>query len=213
MQKCCLNTKTNRKLGYLLYRSAEGPVLPLIVYLHGTDGCGDDLDTILGIESLPSYIEEGKISFSEGAMVIAPQCPAGMNWAMLADEVKELVEFASISLGADKSRVALTGASLGGMGTLDIAIKYPGLFSCLVPVCAKVDAKQCGVLAKLPIWIFHGELDTGMGFSVVEANAVINKAGGSCRLTLLPGEGHEIRWIYHSPSFNVIDWMLSQRRA
>ena len=215
MQECVFETKSGRRLDYLLYRTAEEgrAALPLIVYLHGADGRGDDIKTLLRIESIPRYIEEGKVCLPRDAMVIAPQCPAGMNWAKLADEVVELVQYAVSELGADARRVSLTGVSLGGMGTFDIAIKYPEVFSCLVPVCASVDAKQCAVLAVLPVWIFHGELDTGMGFSAVEANAVIQNAGGNCKLTLLPGEGHEIRWIYYSEQFHIMDWMLAQQRG
>lgn len=214
MEKRIFTAKSGRKLNYLLYRTDAGPgeKLPAIIYLHGTDGCGDDINTLLSIETIPSYIERGKLVITRPSMVIAPQCPEGMNWAMLADEVDGLAGYAA-TLGADENRIALTGASLGGMGTLDIAIKYPERFSCLVPVCARVDAEKCGVLRSAPVWIFHGELDTGMGFSVVEANAVINLAGGNSHLTMLPGEGHEIRWIYCSEKFDVVNWMLDRRRA
>ena len=30
------------------------------------------------------------------------------------------------------------------------------------------------------------------------------------KLTLLSGQGHEMRWIYHSDRFDIINWMLAQ---
>lgn len=45
---------------------------------------------------------------------------------------------------------------------------------------------------KNAVWIFHGELDRGMGFSVIQAHEMINRCGGSSKLTLLSGQGHEI---------------------
>ena len=215
MEKHKFYAKSGQALNYLLYRAPgdNGDAHPLIVYLHGMDGCGDDLDIVLNIESLPSYIQNGKITLGDGALVLAPQCPEGKSWAMLADEVNELIEKLIRNENVDANCISLTGASLGGMGTFDVAIAYPERFSCLVPVCAKVKAEKCDVLTDMPVWMFHGELDTGMGFSIVDANAVINKAGGQSRLTLLHGEGHEIRWIYYSEKFNVIEWMLSNKRT
>jgi hypothetical protein len=49
-----------------------------------------------------------------------------------------------------------------------------------------------------------------MGFSVIQAHEMINRCGGSSKLTLLSGQGHEIRWIYHSDRFDIINWMLAQ---
>ena len=49
-----------------------------------------------------------------------------------------------------------------------------------------------------------------MGFSVIQAHEMINRCGGSSKLTLLSGQGHEIRWIYHSDRFDIINWMLAR---
>ena len=77
--------------------------------------------------------------------------------------------------------------------------------------CAGVRQRgSAQLLTKMPVWIFHGELDRGMGFSVIQAHEMINRCGGSSKLTLLSGQGHEIRWIYHSDRFDIINWMLAQ---
>lgn len=39
-----------------------------------------------------------------------------------------------------------------------------------MPVCGSVDPLSCALLTKMPVWIFHGELDRGMGFSVIQAH-------------------------------------------
>ena len=202
------------RLGYLFYGpggQAQEP-LPMIVYLHGTDGCGANPARLLEIESLPQYLESGRIHLKNAAL-LAPQCPAGSNWAEQATRVMELVKAITAAEGIDPARIALTGASLGGMGTFSLGITYPSAFSCLVPVCGAVDPERCAALTGQPVRIFHGENDTGMGFSVLDANRIINEAGGDSRVFLLPGEGHEIRWVYAAPEFGLLDWMLAQTRA
>lgn len=203
------------QLGYLFYGSdgrAQTPA-PMIVYLHGTDGCGSNPARLLEIESLPQYLETGRIALPENAALLAPQCPVGSNWAKQAEAAMTLIEAVAEAEGIDPARIALTGASLGGMGTFSLGIRYSDRFSCLVPVCGAVEPALCAALTGQPVRIFHGENDTGMGFSAVEADRVIRAAGGDSRLFLLPGEGHEIRWVYATPEFGLIDWMLAQRRS
>lgn len=211
MERRIFTAKSGLTLNYVIHKPGQTDAKrPAIVYLHGTDGCGSDVNTLFRIESLPSYVSEGRLTIPYGAMLIAPQCPKGMNWNKIAGEVVELIDKLTAEDGADGEHIALTGASLGGMGTFSIAIKYPERFSCLVPVCGSVDPLSCALLTKMPVWIFHGEFDRGMGFSVIQAHEMINRCGGSSKLTLLSGQGHEIRWIYHSDRFDIINWMLAQ---
>ena len=123
----------------------------MIVYLHGTDGCGADPARLLEIESLPQYLESGRIALKNAAL-LAPQCPAGSNWAEQAARVMELVKAITAAEGIDPARIALTGASLGGMGTFSLGIAYPSAFSCLVPVCGAVDPERCAALTGQPAW-------------------------------------------------------------
>ena len=207
-------TKNGVTFQYYVYENrVAGKAPALLVYLSGTDGVGDDLTKLLRIESLPSYLEQGKITLPEGSVLLAPQCPAGHKWYAMPGDVTELIESMARQLGADEKRVSLTGCSLGGMGTYAAAIARPEMFSCIVPVCGSVKAEDCAVLTKCPVWIFHGELDDGMGFSSVEANCVIKQAGGTCRLTLLPDEGHEIRHVYYDECYRLIEWMTTRVKA
>ena len=80
------------RLGYLFYEpggQAQEP-LPMIVYLHGTDGCGADPTRLLEIESLPQYLESGRIALKNAAL-LAPQCPAGSNWEIGRASCRERV--------------------------------------------------------------------------------------------------------------------------
>lgn len=49
--------------------------LPLIVYLHGGSGRGDDLELVMEAESLPKFLRDGDLALS--AYVLMPQLPSG----------------------------------------------------------------------------------------------------------------------------------------
>lgn len=212
MEKKELATQHVKSFGYWCYRPTQSTkeALPLIVYLHGTDGCGSNLDKLLKIEGIPYYINNGYIY--PNAIVVAPQCPAGSNWGTLSNDVMQIIEQVIEEQNVDISRISLTGASLGGVGTFNIAIKNPSFFSAIVPVCGSVDASKCSVLNDVAVKIFHGTKDYGMGFSVKTAAEVINNNNGSCELIMLQGEGHEIRHVYIDEEYDLINWMISQQR-
>ncbi|MBE5784630.1 MAG: hypothetical protein E7330_02400 [Clostridiales bacterium] len=214
MQKSFFTTPEGAKMGYLLYRQGEKqPGAPLLIYLHGGDGRGDDPDLFYRIPCLAQFIEDGSAVIPEGAVVLSPQCAEGSNWAKEGAVLKALIDQLIETEELDPKRISLTGVSLGGMGTFTMGVAYPAFFSCLMPVCASVDPATCAVLTDVPVRIFHGTEDHGMGFSVKEAHEVIKAAGGSSELNMLEGHGHEIRWIYQDRSMGLTEWMLARKRA
>lgn len=215
MEKLSYTTRSGLTFSCLMFRTGEPNAknVPMLVYLHGMDGIGTDADKLLRIESVASYIAEGRLSIERDALIFVPQCPEGSKWYNINDDTLELIAHFADEYGADRARISLTGCSLGGMGTFTMALRFPDMFSCIVPVCGSVNEPAACACLKMPVWIFHGELDDAMGFSVVEANCAINKAGGNSRLTLLPGEDHEIRHVYSDKEYALVDWMLDCRRA
>lgn len=214
LKKECYTTKNGTSFNYVVQRTGNpcAKDVPMLVYLHGGDGVGSDIEKMFKIECLCSYLEDGKVNIDKDAIILSPQCPEGRKWYALQEETLELIGAVAKAEGADTGAISLTGCSLGGMGTFALAIAAPTYFSCIVPVCSSVDPEKCKVLTDVPAWIFHGELDSGMGFSAVEANCVIKKAGGYSRLTFLENEGHEIRHVYYDEKYSLIDWMLSHHR-
>jgi len=60
---------------------------------------------------------------------------------------------------ADRSRLYLTGISMGGMGLWLLAKETPGFFAAPVPVAGWNDPEWAPDLAHTPIWVFHGAKD------------------------------------------------------
>lgn len=76
VQKASLETGEAGGLDYWLYAppgARDG--LPLIVYLHGGSGRGDDLELVMEAESLPQFLRDGDLALS--AYVLMPQLPSG----------------------------------------------------------------------------------------------------------------------------------------
>ena len=109
-------------------------------------------------------------------------------------------------------RLLLTGLSMGGYGSWDLAARMPERFAAVLPICGGGDAATATRLVKLPIWCFHGESDP-----VVPADrsrsmiAAIKAAGGTPIFSVLPAVGHD-SWTpaYRNPA--VLDWLFDQRR-
>jgi predicted peptidase len=113
----------------------------------------------------------------------------------------------------DKTRVYVTGLSMGGYGTWALAARRPELFAAAVPICGGGDPATVNVLKNLPIWVFHGGLDKVVLPEESEKMVrALEKAGGKVRYTLYPEAYHD-SWTetYDNPA--LYDWMLSKRKA
>lgn len=200
---------------------------PLVVFLHGAGERGDD--------NLRQIHHGGSLFLDAGnrakypAFVIFPQCPNGKRWVEVnwgeasphqqpekpsepMSLVIELIPSLMKSLPIDPSRVYLMGNSMGGFGTWDLAARHPEWFAAAVPICGGADDSTAPLLAKMPVWTFHGDQDNtikvGRTRSMVEA---LKKAGGNPKYSELPGISHNA-W---SPAFanpELLPWLFAQKR-
>lgn len=148
-------------LDYWLYApSGARDGLPLIVYLHGGSGRGDDLELVMEAESLPQFLRDGDLALS--AYVLMPQLPSGeTGWDGVTEGLAELIDAVVEDCGADAGRVSLTGHSMGGTGAFAVAAALPGRFSCAAPLSGSVrDTREMrAALADLPVWAIAGAQD------------------------------------------------------
>lgn len=120
-----MNSKTNINnsqsgFKYILYKYSNtehaNEKLPLILFLHGADLIGDNLDTMSSMSIGPFGIfNDGKESqLLQPCIIAAPQCTNRMWWdpEKLLILVNELQE----NYPVDPSRIYGTGASMGSHG-------------------------------------------------------------------------------------------------
>ena len=101
-------------INYVLYVPPKGPVptdgWPLILFLHGSEQRGDDPAMLRDLAILSFAHEDRQFPF----VAVVPQCPSGQHWS--PSVLKQLLDFVETSVPVDRSRVYLTGFSMGDTG-------------------------------------------------------------------------------------------------
>lgn len=198
-----------KTIHYWLYVPADytsREALPLMVFLHGAGERGEDLDVVK--KWGPPKIVEQKSDFP--FVLVSPQCPRGVRWDV--DLIVQLTDHVAGELKIDKQRMYITGLSMGGYATWGLLARYPKIYAAAVPICGGGDPAQAAKMKDVPIWVFHGDQDSAVPLSrSKEMVDAITKAGGSPKLTVYPGVGHN-SWseTYANPA--VYKWLLSHKR-
>jgi predicted peptidase len=216
---------------YRLMKPAKvepGKKYPLVLFLHGAGERGDDNKSQLKYG--PTWLADDKNREKYPCYVLAPQCRNGKKWAEvdwsaatstpLAAEPGSQMKYALAAFDdtikkeqVDESRLYLTGISMGGYGSWDLAARLPDRFAAVVPICGGGDEKQAPKLTKLPIWVWHGDADKAVKVErsrqMVEA---IKKAGGSPKYSELPGVGHDSWTAAYTGPDNCLSWLFEQKK-
>jgi predicted peptidase len=205
------------EINYLLYLPksySKNTQWPLVVFLHGAGQRGYDLNLIRQ-EGLPKEFEQEPTTelrqmIRNRFILISPQCPENSGWG--PGSVIDLVEHICRKYAVDRTRIYLTGFSMGGRGTWSTACHAPELFAAIVPLAGSGDPSQAECLKDMPIWAFHGDKDNTVKVSnqeeMVEA---VKKYNENVKFTVYPSKGHDICDItYQDPK--LYEWLLAQRR-
>jgi predicted esterase len=87
-------------------------------------------------------------------------------------ETLEVVDLIRKEFKVDDDRTYLMGHSMGGAGTLYLAIKYPqrwAAVAALAPAAFAVDREGLSKIPKMPIMLVHGDMDTVVPVTVGRA--------------------------------------------
>lgn len=216
-EEASLETGEAGGLDYWLYPppgARDG--LPLIVYLHGGSGRGDDLELVMEAESLPKFLRDGDLALS--AYVVMPQLPSGeTGWNGVTEGLAERIDAVVEDCGADADRVSLTGHSMGGTGAFAVAAALPGRFSCVAPLSGSVrDSREMrAALADLPVWAIAGAQDDVVDPAAArDFLAALRAVNPDARYTEVEEAGH-----FDLPARACLDgevglvrWLLSHER-
>lgn len=207
------------------YNAASTTSVPVILFLHGSGEKGSDnvAQTTVG---LGPVVKAQLATFP--AIVVFPQAPAGEGGNDAFDRVavaaldKTMSEYGK----ADPTRIYLTGLSYGGIRGYEIAYRNPTKFAAWVPISASIcgDCLSAGAtqqqgfqlaaqaLETLPVWEFHGQLDTQI--SVNDSYAIrtaFTANGDPYTLTVYPTGGHAI-WDAVYARADMWTWLDSKQR-
>lgn len=221
-----------KKLNYRLLTPAEYDAAanadrryPLVLFLHGAGERGDDNKAQL-VHGCKEFLKkENRQKYP--CFVMAPQCPKDEKWAdvdwtksahTLPKEPAESMRLTLEALGKlqkefriDKSRLYLTGLSMGGYGTWDLLARKPKMFAAAIPICGGADENTASRISHISIWVFHGDKDYAVKVErsrrMVDA---LRQAGGSPIYTEYAGVGHD-SWTRTYANGLVLDWLFAQR--
>lgn len=178
---------------------------PLLVFLHGAFERGNNLDD-LKREALPKLAVHEDFPF----VIVAPQCPQHKHW--IASQVLALTHKAIADYQIDTSQVYLTGLSMGGFATWQVATKYPNTYAAIIPVCGGGNPAYASKLVNLPIWAFHGEKDRVIPVEQsIEMIDAIHAAGGDAKLTVYPHAYHDA-WTETYLNKEIYEWLLQHKK-
>ena len=236
MSQQTLATAVNQAQHYLLYLPpgyADDPnkKWPLIVYLHGG---GTDLDitaTSMSYEGVPQFLSLGQ---NLPAIVVAPQQDRNFYGHKLAwhdvffdDAVIKEVES---KYRVDSSRISLTGFSLGGFGSWQVALAHPQRFAAVMVVAGAISNDSASYdqhspitsdadwghamapLAGTPIRVFHGTADAQVPYAW--GNNPVNLLKNQNVLVdfrSLSGLGH-VDAMNQAYTSENLQWLISQTR-
>lgn len=237
-QSGTFKTTDNKYLPYrILYPENydKAKKYPLVLVLHGGGERGSDNENQLTHGAKMFSSAETRKNFP--AIVLFPQCSNedGAYWAATTiDRTKQpfAIEFdyskpvqwplqASVDLvkkliqeeAVDKSRIYVTGLSMGGMGTFEAVYRNPDLFAAALPICGGGDLKLYDSrVAKTPFWIFHGAVDAVVDVKLSRDMVTkLKSLKADVKYTEYPGVNHN-SWdnAFAEPEF--LKWMFSKKR-
>ena len=201
---CSIDTSQLGTFRYWLYTPSDPTEnMPLIVYLHGGSGKGDDLNLITAVDGFPQYLQSGQLG-DVRAYVVIPQLPSTQKgWVNAAESISELIDHTVSTYKINKSNISLTGHSMGGTGTWNLACTYPSLFARIAPLSGSIRNTPDIIdnLKSIPVRAFVGSADTIVPpDSSKEVIAALKAAGGSAEITVFDGADH-----FSVPSLTFLD--------
>jgi predicted peptidase len=214
------------RYGMWMPRGLETPA-PCLVFLHGMGECGTDGRKQMTVGLVPA-VERNPERWP--FVVIAPQKPDAMSAWEDHDVAVLTILDALIERGVvDGNRVALTGLSQGGHGTIVIGARYAARFRAAVPVCGYIApewsaggvrswtaedhpliAGYAESLSAMPMWLAHGALDSVVPMRESELLVkALYAAGASPKFTVVREAGHN-SWDAMYGDSEVAAWLVEQ---
>lgn len=182
---------------------------PVVLFLHGSGGKGNDNEKQIGGPQLGSVIQLFDAKYPERYRSFIAVFPQTQNYWFgdAAEQAVKALDQTVTEFNGDANRLYLTGFSLGGYGSWYLAAKYPKKFAAVVPAAGGVVPPSNVPLAalksfmpaemfalysaqdpyavfakavgKTPVWIFHGAQDATVDVTESRKMESALKAAGS----------------------------------
>jgi predicted peptidase len=203
---------------------------PVVLFLHGSGERGSDNQRQLS-QGLPPWLRQRGRDFQ--AVVVIPQAPQDSAWSGEVEQMAlRALDDSITTYHGDRQRLYLTGLSMGGYGSWQIALDHPGMFAAAAIICGGIrhpnDSDRLRVqgvpadvadpyawvaahIGKLPTWIFNGAIDDVVPPEESQRmHAALKARGDDVRYTEFPGVGHG-SWEAAYATAELWPWMFAHR--
>lgn len=206
-------SKDGRRLRYDIMKPEDynpQKKYPLVLCLHGSAG-SSQAARVLAKPTLRAKYH---------CFVLAPEALVGEAWgerpfdAMTNVQplVLEIIAALQNEFTIDAKRLYVTGQSAGGFGTYAFIIRNPGMFAAAAPVCGAIDPANADRIARVPIWIFHGDQDPLVPVrNSRDMYDALKKAGSNPKYTEYEGIKHN-SWDKAYATEEFWEWLFAQKR-
>ena len=202
-----------------------GVLYPVMIFMHGAGERGCDNEEQIKV-ALPHVFDDPE-SPVYNSIVIAPQCPENKQWVYTPWEkgcyssadvtesrecqaVMEVLRHIVAEYNVDKSRIYVTGLSMGGFASWDLMTRHPSVFAAGMPVCGGGDPSAAKRLAEIPIRTIHGFLDGAVPVEGSREMYAAIKAQGKGRISYTEFEdGYHDIWDDVYSNTSNINWLFS----
>ncbi len=201
-------------INYLLYTpkdyAGSGKTYPLVVWLHGGDQGGSDVEK-LRTSGLPKMIEEGR---DFPFLVFSPQNPSE-ELLYPIERVAATLQSVVADHRVDRSRIYLIGYSRGGFGAWSMAEQFPETFAAVVPIAGGGIRHYLNrTNEKTAFWAFHGANDEVIPLSdTVVLVQRLQELKRNVRLTVFEETNHQAVEGKVLKDEAMWTWLLEQKLA
>ncbi|HVU50414.1 MAG TPA: hypothetical protein VHL80_06990, partial [Polyangia bacterium] len=169
---------TFKYLQYLPLGHDPAKKWPVIVFMHGSGEASDggaggaaQSISVLTKHSLPRLVEDP--TWNWPFIVVSPQIDKSSGWLSHASDVGGVLDKLISTYGGDPNRLYLTGLSYGGEGTYTLGVSMASRWAAIMPVVpgdsVPPNWDQRMAIIDMPIWQFHGVLDTNYMANVTDS--------------------------------------------
>ncbi|KAL8886108.1 MAG: hypothetical protein Q9215_006132 [Flavoplaca cf. flavocitrina] len=186
--------------------SIDIPLAPRLRGRNPNKGKSGDAD----LSSAPVSPEVCRI-VAEEFITVTPSLNMGYGWnhSILTALLDHIIQ----SYRVDINRIHVTGFSMGGYGTWDLALSTPNRFASLMPICGGGDAVRAKNIKHVPQWVHHGERDDIIPISASEkmVKALREAGAADVRFSRYEEDAHD-SWTRAYGDVEVWRWVLGQKR-
>ena len=182
----------------------ESKDYPIILTLHwGGNVHFQSGDSFLNTFILPSLEDFNGI-------IISPSCPENSGWIHNNSKIfiLSLIDHIKTDYNIDTSKIAITGYSMGGIGTWYYAVTYPDIFSLAIPIASMPPNSILPITDIIPTYFILGDNDESFPLNNAE-NLVrdIKIKNNSITFVEVENATHFATDKYKKPLSEALDWI------